>query len=433
MKYLFILCLLLSTTAFSNTTIEEQVFVTGYTQKQFDTIKKKTELIIDHVFKSQFELYGPKGMTKYLDMIGVQYIKASAHKHIDNFNDYPDFSQITKALKELAKKYPKILSLTSVGKSQRGRELWVMKISDNVDADELEPEFKYISSMHGDEITGRELMVELIEYLAKNYNKDSRVTKLINSTEIYIMPSMNPDGSESRRRSNANYKDLNRDFPDWMRGDTNRTNSRQIETVSVMNWQKTRNFALSANFHGGAVVVNYPWDTTKTRHPFDRLVKSFSKQYADLNPAMRSSTEFSGGITNGADWYELNGGMQDWSYYWHNDLQVTVELSDRKWPRYSQIKGFWDDNKESLLKYMELIHQGHGIKLKNSNAVGTVKVLQHLTNGRTKDLGSYGFTNGEFYKVLETGNYTFVVNSAGVESRAEFMVDDRVAPKYIKL
>ena len=46
---------------------------------------------------------------------------------------------------------------------------------------------------------------------------------------------------------------------------------------------------------------------------------------------MRDSTEFPGGIVNGYDWYEVNGGMQDWSYYWHNDLQVTIELSNMKW------------------------------------------------------------------------------------------------------
>jgi hypothetical protein len=58
-----------------------------------------------------------------------------------------------------------IAQMFSIGKSHQGRDLWVVKISDNVQVDEVEPEFKYISSMHGDEITGRELMVFLIEDL----------------------------------------------------------------------------------------------------------------------------------------------------------------------------------------------------------------------------------------------------------------------------
>jgi hypothetical protein len=419
--------LIISTMAFANGLIEEQVIVENYNKKQFAAIKAQTELTIDHVHGDHFELYGPSGMTEWLDTLGVTYFKVDEnHKHIDDFSKYQSFADITKGLKKAAKQYPSIMKLFSIGKSVQGRELWVMKISDNVNVDESEPEFKYISSMHGDEIVGRELTMELIEYIGKNYKTDAKIQKLVNNTEIFIMPSMNPDGSKAKRRYNANRIDLNRNFPDWKRRDSNNTRSRQVETIAVMNWQKQRNFALSANFHGGAVVVNYPWDTTKDRHPFDKLVKDFSKQYADLNPGMRNSREFRGGITNGADWYELNGGMQDWSYYWHNDLQVTVELSERKWPNYSQISSYWKDNRDSLIKYIELIHQGAGFKI-NDSAQGKVAITQTLANGSTKNLGSYGFTNGEFYKVLENGAYTFTVESGGSKKTVQMQVNGSIS------
>ena len=55
--------------------------------------------------------------------------------------------------------------------------------------------------MHGDEIVGRELMVLLIEELLTRYkSQDPKVTNLINNTEIFIVPSMNPDGALNRRR-----------------------------------------------------------------------------------------------------------------------------------------------------------------------------------------------------------------------------------------
>ncbi|MBC77467.1 MAG: hypothetical protein CME64_15800 [Halobacteriovoraceae bacterium] len=417
MLKLFI-ALLFSVAAYSGV-VQEQLFVTD--SSFLKLASERVELTIDHVSQDGFELYGPKGTKKWLEQIGVDHrVIEHTHHHNKSRSKYPTYEEITSSLKALAKLYPHIMSLESIGKSVEGRELWMVKISDNVKKDETEPEFKYISSMHGNEITGRELTQFFIKDLLEGYGNNSRITWLIDNTELFIMPSMNPDGSKRKRRGNANWVDLNRNFPDWTKGEANTWNKRQPETVAVMKLHRKRQFALSANFHGGAVVVNYPWDSTYDRHPVDALVKELSLRYSKENYPMYTSNRFEDGVTNGADWYKLHGGMQDWSYFWHNDLQVTVELSAKKWPHYSSIPSFYKDNKESMLVFAESIHQGAGFKLKDS-AEGKVKITKLSPD--TKSLGSFGFSSGEFYKVLEPGKYRFDVSAGGEKHSFETQVE----------
>jgi hypothetical protein len=430
LKLLFILSLLLSQSAFATSgKYSEELYITDTSVLKL--IKNHPEFIVDHISKEGFELYGPVGTKMWIESLGVNFSEVS-HDSGQNkdvgFNDYPTYEEIENFLKKITSKYPKISKLISIGKTVEGRDLWMVKISDNVEVDEIEPEFKFISSMHGNEITGRELTQFLIKDLLEGYGVDKKITELINNTEIYIMPSLNPDGSNRRQRANANGYDLNRNFPDWGRGDNNDLKNRQPETKSLMNFQASRNFSLSANFHGGAVVVNYPWDNTYDRHPLDELVKGLSLGYASLNPEMRNSRSFDGGITNGADWYVLKGGMQDWSYFFYNDLQITIELSRNKWPRYSDIPSYYKDNKASMLAYVKSIHQGAGFKLKNSKTSGRVSIVQKIEDGTTLDRGSYGFSNGEFFKVLPIGKYDFKVQLAGsvIIQELNFEVDTDV-------
>jgi hypothetical protein len=251
----------------------------------------------------------------------------------------------------------------------------------------------------------------------------------VNNTEIFIMPSMNPDGSELKQRANANGIDLNRSFPDII-SDSNGTSSqasRPIENQAVMKFQASRQFVLSANFHGGTIVANYPWDSKYDRHPLDIFVKELSSSYADHNPEMRSSHEFAGGITNGADWYVVRGGMQDWSYFWYNDLQITLEISTTKYPSYSDIPGFYKSNRDSMVEFMKQVHRGAGIKIDRAGVSGTVTVKQ--TAPVSKDLGSYAFSNSQFYKVMPEGDYTFTVKetSGATQDISVTVVRDTIA------
>lgn len=272
---------------------------------------------------------------------------------------YPSLSELESELKQIESAHPDLCRLYNIGDSTLGHPLWFMKISDNADAEEDEPEFHYIASMHGDEPVGMELCLNLIHLLTDNYGTDQRFTDLVNEVEIWIMPLMNPDGYVSQNRYNAQNKDLNRSFPDQYHDPVNTVSGRPTEIQHIMNWAFAHSPALSANLHGGDLVVNYPYDSNPefdsvyTASPDDALFIQMALSYTSQNLPMKNSSDFEQGITNGAAWYHVKGGMQDWKYVWIGCNEVTIELGYDKWPAFSEIETLWNDNREAMLAYME--------------------------------------------------------------------------------
>jgi len=397
--------------------LEESLVVRDSDKTFLSLIASRPELVVDHVSGDGYEVYGPRGTKKWLDQIGA-VSRWEQPLLRSNLRDYPSPREVDLKILEIAHKYPNLTKLEPIGTSLRKRPLMVLKISDNPEVDEIEPEFKYIANMHGDEIVGRELMIRLIKDLLENYESDPRIRSLVDNTEIFIMPTMNPDGAAVARRWNGHGADLNRDFPDFSTSDNqNSAEGREPETQAIMDFQARRHIALSTNFHGGAVVMNYAWDTMPDVHPLQELLLSLASEYANAAPYMKDSSEFPGGITNGYAWYEVNGGMQDWSYYWHNDLQFTVELSDIKWAPYSDLDYYYEQNRESMLSFMEAVHQGAGFVLSqdesDSHQNGQVDIysISKEGDGSRKLLESRDYYNSEFYAVLPPGPYQFEIRS----------------------
>lgn len=97
----------------------------------------------------------------------------------------------------LAKQFPENVRVETIGRSLEGRPLIVLQIGQTVrQRPLLTPMVKYVGNMHGDETIGRQLLVYLAKYLLYNYHTNLEVAQLINSTDIYLMPTMNPDGFE---------------------------------------------------------------------------------------------------------------------------------------------------------------------------------------------------------------------------------------------
>lgn len=110
---------------------------------------------------------------------------------------YVKYDELLKLSTDLENAYPDLVKSYSVGKSVENRKLLVLQITEDVKNEHPDrPAFKFVANMHGDESIGRQLVIYLAQYLLSNYGKDDRITKLVNSTDIHLMPSMNPDGFE---------------------------------------------------------------------------------------------------------------------------------------------------------------------------------------------------------------------------------------------
>ncbi|XP_037777657.1 carboxypeptidase D-like isoform X2 [Penaeus monodon] len=363
---------------------------------------------------------------------------------MSKYHHYDDLLRLAETLKV---QYPHLVDHYSVGKSVQGRELLVLRISENVAERRLtEPMFKFVANIHGDETVGRALMVFLAQYLVAQYGSNPRVTRLLNQTEIHLMPSMNPDGFELAKegscnalrgsgRENANNQDLNRNFPvQWENpSEVEMEKGREPETLAVMSWIVRNPFVLSGNLHGGSVVASYPFDDSsrhidccvESKTPDDQIFHLLASTYASNHATMHQGNlcvgdNFRGGITNGAFWYDVKGGMQDFNYVYGSCFEVTFELSCCKYPMASELPEEWIKNKESLLAFMEKIHMG-------AKGVVTDSVTGEGIEGAKVSVEGVNYnvttsSRGEYWRLLLPGTYTLVAKAYGYETAQESLV-----------
>ncbi len=338
------------------------------------------------------------------------------------WDSYPTYSQY----QSMMEAFPvsavdgRTCTLMTLGTLSSGRKIMGVRIN-NGDP-EGKPKFLYSSTIHGDETTGWILMLRLIDELCTSM--DSRIVNLVNNLDIFIFPNANPDGTyyggdnnvTGARRYNANGVDMNRNYPDPHGSEHPDNEEYQTETQWFMQLAENYSFVMAANYHGGSEVMNYPWDNTYTLHADDAWWQYVSREYADLAQSVNSSymTDENNGITNGAQWYTIGGGRQDYMNGYRQCREITIECSTVKNPSASELPSFWNYNHNAMLTYMEECLNGvHGFvydAATNQPLEGvTVKVENHDDN--------YSFVStheaGDFHRPIKGGSYTFVFHKTG--------------------
>ncbi|XP_062927939.1 inactive carboxypeptidase-like protein X2 isoform X2 [Mobula hypostoma] len=380
-------------------------------------------------------------------------------------HNYKEMRQMMKIVNEQC---PNITRIYNIGKSFQGMKLYAIEISDNPGVHEVgEPEFHYSAGARGNEVLGRELLLLLMQFMCQAYLAGNpRIKHLVEETRIHLLPSINPDGYEKSFEMgselagwslgrwthdgidiNHNFPDLNSVFwqaeerrwgykkvnnhhlpiPEWY---LSKNTTVALETRAVIAWMEKFPFVLGGNVQGGELVVTYPFDMTRystkvheyTATPDDHVFRWLAFSYAsthrlmtDANRRVCHTDDFAkeDGTINGASWHTVAGSMNDFSYLHTNCFEVSMYVGCDKFPHESELPEQWENNRESLLVFMEQVHRGikglvqdkHGRGI--PNAVISVEGINHDVTTAA---------DGDYWRLLNPGEYKVTAKAEGYSS-----------------
>ena len=292
---------------------------------------------------------------------------------------YHTYAETVAEINQLHNDFPAIVGEPySIGQSIEERELWVVKISDNPEIDEDEPEVFYNSLIHAREPITVELLLTFMHYLTDNYPTDPEVAYLVENREMFFLPVFNPDGyvhnevispsgggmwrknmrdndTSGTFQSNVDGVDLNRNFG-YMWGYDNYGSSpyfgsatyrgtgpfSEPETDAVRDFVDAREFTVAFNYHSYSNLYLHAWG-------YDYLFTDDHDLFTELGEKLSEDN----GYLVGPGWmhlYLVNGEADDWMY---GDTTHSIIISyvvevggpgDGFWPPESRIDPLCAEN-----------------------------------------------------------------------------------------
>jgi|GEM_PF-3710775 len=282
---------------------------------------------------------------------------------------YYTFTEVLAELDSMRQLYPNLITVKqSIGTSLEGREIWMVKISDNPEVNEGEPEILYTSLHHSREPQSMATVLYFMYYLLENYGTDPDVTFVVNNRELYFVPVVNPDGYVYNEQTNPNGGglwrknrrpnsggsfgvDLNRNYGyEWGYDNTGSSPDptsntyrgtgpfSEPESQVIRDFTLQHDFKLVFNYHSYSNLLIYPWG-----YIGDFLTPD-SNLFVDLAVDMTQFNNYTYGTANQTVNYLVNGEANDWFYGEQNGREKSFaftpevgSFSDNFWPPPSRI------------------------------------------------------------------------------------------------
>jgi carboxypeptidase T len=267
---------------------------------------------------------------------------------------YHNYAEQTAELQKIAADHPSIARLSSIGTSFQGRNLTLLKISDNVASDESEPEVLFTCQQHAREHLTPEMCLRIANRYTDGYGSDTAITNMVNNREIWIVTSVNPDGSEYdiatgsyrswRKNRQGAGTDLNRNFGyNWgccggSSGSTGSETYRGPSAFSAPETQRVRDFVNSRvvggvqqikshiDWHTYSELILWPYGYTYN-NTAPGLTANEERAFRTLGQQMASSNRYT--PQQSSDLYITDGTIGDWMWGVHKIWSYTFEMYPR--------------------------------------------------------------------------------------------------------
>ncbi len=286
---------------------------------------------------------------------------------------YHTWQELGEELAALAESYPRIMRLTSIGRSVEGREIWAVKLSDHPDLEEEdEAEVLLTAAIHAREIITPEILLDLIHHLTTLYGSDSLLTRLVDERQIWLVPMLNPDGHvrvengdiwwRKNCRPNADGStgvDLNRNFGYMWGYDDYGSSPRPVsetyrgsapfsepETAALRDFAAAHRFAAVVNYHSYARAVLLPWGYIYGNTPHHQV-------FLELGRSLSAASGYEYGNWAMGLLYGTNGDADDYFYgasrEAHPCFSVTIEVGTSFHPPEEEMSQLIAENRPASL------------------------------------------------------------------------------------
>ncbi|MBU8932598.1 MAG: immune inhibitor A [candidate division Zixibacteria bacterium] len=338
------------------------------------------EIITNKEELTELEIMGFRLEVIHADLVTFYRNRLDIHK---DMGGYMTLSEVYAAIDVIVADHPTIVSTKhNLGSSIEGRPIWAIKISDNPNVNEDEPEVMFNSAIHAREVITPLVVLHAIDHLTDNYGVLPEITELVNNREIWFVPIVNPDGYyhnevtnsggggmwRKNRRDNLDGTwgvDLNRNFGyQWGYDDVGSSPYCSTQTYrgtgafSEPETQHMRDFTIAHSFvntvyiHSYSNLILYPWG-------YDYLLTPENDLFAAMADSMATFNGYTAEPSHGL--YPANGVSDDWCYgeqvLKNKNYAFTFEVGssdDGFWPDPSRISALVAENLGPILFLCEV-------------------------------------------------------------------------------